>query len=260
MSTAWYRTNVIPKRVWRWRICPSLAVEVWDTTCIVTNFQADMLINPANPSLSGVSKFPYFPKGGPEPRQPPGKDAHHIMGYVTQWGGMEVGQGMLFAANVVDGLVHQIGGVPLREELERHKHCNEGDAVWTLAHGDLKDRYPGGIIHTVPPFFDQTDNSLLEVCYKSSLAEVARRQAIEDNHGDIRVACPLLGAGCRGFSVDLAINAAANALTKHGSIGTGEAKTKTATLAFAIPSGEVRKHLAQTFESILGAATIGEKE
>jgi hypothetical protein len=54
------------------------SVEVWNTTCIVTNFgknqkqtACDALINPANPELSGVSQFPYFPKGGPVPKQKP---------------------------------------------------------------------------------------------------------------------------------------------------------------------------------------------
>ena len=41
-----------------------------------------ILINPANPQLSGVSQFPYFPRGGPVPKKFPNKDAHHIMGYV----------------------------------------------------------------------------------------------------------------------------------------------------------------------------------
>ena len=120
-------------------------VQVWNTTCIVTksgkqqtvigssdgssssistrtrrrdssssssattssSMNCSILINPANPQLSGVSNFPYFPKGGPVPKQyPHQRDAGwHAPGYVTQWGGMEVGEGMLFASNVVDGLV-----------------------------------------------------------------------------------------------------------------------------------------------------------
>ena len=92
MSTAWYRSNVVPKLIHSWKNIiidyhtkQRLSVELWETTCIVTNFKdADctVLINPANPSLSGVSRFPYFPKGGPEPKLPPNKDAHPIMGYV----------------------------------------------------------------------------------------------------------------------------------------------------------------------------------
>jgi hypothetical protein len=51
------------------------------------------LINPANPNLSGPNAFPYFPRGGPQPKLQPHRHAHHIMGYVTQWGGMDVGSG-----------------------------------------------------------------------------------------------------------------------------------------------------------------------
>lgn len=173
MSTAWYKPGVAPKLL---RSFPSLSVvaespsttsssasatnyehriiEVWNTTCIVSNFGkltnvgrcsddksnnehsdtttgsrpghehtcrrrpgCKVLINPGNEQLSGVSRFPYFPKGGPVPKSPPDKDAHHIMGYVSQWGGMEVGSGMLFPANAVDGLVHQLGGHQLKKDL-----------------------------------------------------------------------------------------------------------------------------------------------
>jgi hypothetical protein len=102
MSTAWYKSKVVPTLLKQWQHRNRL-VEVWKTTCIVTNFgkstvpvpvplpevpaickvQVQALINPANPELSGVSKFPYFPRGGPAPKQLPNKDAHHIMGYVS---------------------------------------------------------------------------------------------------------------------------------------------------------------------------------
>jgi len=294
MSTAWYRTNVIPKLIRRWQIPTTttnttasslLAIEVWDTTCIVTNFQdADMLINSSNPSLSGVSKFPYFPKGGPEPSQLVGnKDAHPIMGYVSQWGGMEVGQGMLFAANVVDGLVHQMGGKDLLFELQSvvGGQCQEGDAVWTKPHGDLKHTFPGGIIHTVPPFYDsnniETSLDLLKKCYWSSLDKAFSQVTTtmttttmpssstitddEKNPKEIRLACPLLGAGCRGFPLEMAIDAAAHALKSYPTHSTTIASSPTTTtttgtassttnvsLAFAIPSGETRAALIEVFE------------
>ena len=251
MSTAWYRSNVIPQRIGRWKVHPYLAVEVWDTTCIVTNFKADLLINPANPNLSGISKFPYFPKGGPEPNQPPAKDAHHIMGYVTQWGGMEVGQGMMFAANVVDGLVHQVGGKSLLLELQSvGRTCDHGNAVWTSSHGDLKQSYPYGIIHTVPPFYDPlADNTssslgLLQKCYWSSLnlAQQKMGQRVKKaQEDDLRVACPLLGAGCRGFPVDLAMQSAVAALAAAHPLSESPHGLS---LAFAIPSGEIREALS----------------
>jgi O-acetyl-ADP-ribose deacetylase (regulator of RNase III) len=237
-----------------------LAVEVWDTTCIVTNFKADILINSANPSLSGVSKFPYFPKGGPEPTQPAAKDAHHIMGYVTQWGGMEVGQGMMFAANVVDGLVHQIGGKGLRQELACvGNKCEEGHAVWTSVHsagGDLQTRYPLGIIHTVPPFYEQSDNSLLKKCYWTSL-DTARQQSAQlaDQNRRVRLACPLLGAGCRGFPVDLALQSAAEALVQYDRHKDSESP-RTLILAFAIPSDETRQALTIAFQREFGDAGV----
>eukprot|EP00568_Trieres_chinensis_P013803 CAMPEP_0183294958 /NCGR_PEP_ID=MMETSP0160_2-20130417/3089_1 /TAXON_ID=2839 ORGANISM="Odontella Sinensis, Strain Grunow 1884" /NCGR_SAMPLE_ID=MMETSP0160_2 /ASSEMBLY_ACC=CAM_ASM_000250 /LENGTH=132 /DNA_ID=CAMNT_0025456351 /DNA_START=36 /DNA_END=430 /DNA_ORIENTATION=- len=78
------------------------SIEVWSTTCVVTNFglggagggpRCSVLVNPANPDLCGVSNFPYFPRGGPVPKRKPNVEAHHIMGYVSSWGGMEVGTG-----------------------------------------------------------------------------------------------------------------------------------------------------------------------
>jgi len=44
-------------------------IEIWNTSCIVTNFgknqlksACSILINPANNTLSGTSLFPYFPR------------------------------------------------------------------------------------------------------------------------------------------------------------------------------------------------------
>jgi len=124
--------------------CRERILQVWNATCIVTNFgkshfcptipssslsstpttaddassssiplsqntmsllspsltstsnQSIKLINPANPNLSGVRDFPYFPRGGPVPKKQPNLQAHHIMGYVSQWGGMDVGSGALY--------------------------------------------------------------------------------------------------------------------------------------------------------------------
>ncbi len=243
MSTAWYRSNVIPSVVRQWKNPQSnrllSAVEVWDTTCIVTNFQGDVLINPSNPRLSGVSDFPYFPKGGPQPKTKPAKDAHHIMGYVTQWGGMEVGQGMMFPANVVDGLVHQLGGVNLKKELATIGECPEGEAVLTTQSDSLPY---ASVVHTVPPFYGLSNNDLLANCYYNSLQLIHKR--ILQNQ--IRVACPLLGAGCRGFPPEEAIQRAARALLQCTQMEIGA--TKHLTLAFAIPSGELRKMLVETID------------
>jgi len=290
MSTAWYRPNAIPKLIRRWEHSQTStgssttgstsasttgtsshsAVEVWDTTCIVTNFQAaDLLLNPANPSLSGVSKFPYFPKGGPEPTTPPGKDAHPIMGYVTQWGGMEVGHGMMFAANVVDGLVHQLGGKDLQRELHRvGGQCPEGQAVWTPATGELS--YYRSIVHTVPPFYGQqvVDESnarrLLADCYRNSMQLIQEEHERmlppphPHDHTDIRIASPLLGAGCRGFPPNVAMDIAASTMVEwcwnayHGESiqqrGPHHHHHHHMTLAFAIPSGELRESLIHVID------------
>jgi hypothetical protein len=104
MATAWYqKSKVVPTLLKQWQH-RNRSVEVWKTTCIVTNFGkpvpnspaqvhvqvhvqvqveaqvVQLLINPANPQLSGVYKFPYFPRGGPVPEQSPNKDG---MGYVS---------------------------------------------------------------------------------------------------------------------------------------------------------------------------------
>lgn len=175
-----------------------------------------ILINPANPDLSGPHKFPYFPKGGPEPKQQPQKDAHHIMGYVTQWGGMEVGGGMMFAAAVVDGMVHQLGGMRLRAECKLKSAlamgsdaCPVGTSVVTSPGGpELRAEYDS-IVHTVPPFYSHHPSGnvdeLLRSCYRTSF-ELAFCVGGTANQ---RVAVPLLGAGCRGFPLDAAIQIAA---------------------------------------------------
>jgi hypothetical protein len=93
-------------------------IEIWTTNCIVNNFgkttiaNCSILINPSNAELSGVSNFTYFPRGGPVPEKI-SSSMHRDwqpLGYVSNWGGMEVGNGMLYPVSVVDGLVHQLGG------------------------------------------------------------------------------------------------------------------------------------------------------
>lgn len=218
------------------------SIEVWTTTCIVTNFgmkrgraggtdgdasgesassSCSVLTNPANPSLSGVSDFPYFPKGGPQPKKQPTKDAHHIMGFVTQWGGMDVGEGMMFSAAVVDGLVHQLGGIRLAAECKLKGllrgdgvTCPEGTSIVTSPGGsELRAEYDH-IVHTVPPFFKHPPKEdcdvveMLRSCYRSSL-DLGFDTFDDGSAEEQRVAVPLLGAGCRGFPVDIAIKVAA---------------------------------------------------
>lgn len=144
----------------------------------------------------GVHKFPYFPVGGPEPSKQPDKDPHHIMGYVSQWGGMPLGNGMLFPHNVVDGMVHELGGWQLRLQIwllgstngNDDERCPVGHAVST-GPGGLRQNYDQ-IVHTVPPFYkhckDENPEYLLSLCY---------RNALQLSSTGARVACPPI-AGC----------------------------------------------------------------
>ncbi|KAL3816451.1 hypothetical protein ACHAXA_001033 [Cyclostephanos tholiformis] len=210
------------------------------------------------------------------------------MGYVSRWGGMDVGSGMLFAAQTVDGLVHQLGGTrlraecslvvarrrrggnnPSRHDVDCYDRCPVGTAVVTSSGGNDLRRLYDAIIHTTPPFYDHPPPSLtmtgvddegyesrrlrsrelLGSCYRESF-ELAFGDAMSDDMVDkreydlvdrmrnsmrrlllprrpkghsptsadvvlsrrvnMRVAVPLLGAGCRAFPKDVALDVAAN--------------------------------------------------
>lgn len=98
VSKAWYK-SAAPRLIGKFTNTSSSrkkAVEIWTTTCILTNFGKQCrhnsenisndhqqqplmtLINPANPNLSGPNAFPYFPRGGPQPKVQPNRHAHHI--------------------------------------------------------------------------------------------------------------------------------------------------------------------------------------
>jgi O-acetyl-ADP-ribose deacetylase (regulator of RNase III) len=228
------------------------SIEIWTTTCIVTNFcrptRATILVNPGNPQLAGTRNFPYFPRGGPVPYQKP-QTMHkdwQPLGFVSQWGGMEVGTGMLFPVSVVDGLVHQVGGWRLYAEcrlrrLLSKEPCPVGHAVLTSA-GDLDYDW---IVHTTPPFFQNHGKDKghlpfdrLQSCYNQSMALAFAR-------GD-RVAIPLLGAGARGFPVEQAIHLAATSAAdwllqeKHESYRT---KGNNQTLVFGLLERQIADEL-----------------
>lgn len=180
-----------------------------------------ILVNPSNPELSGVAKFPYFPRGGPVPQKLPRISAHHIMGYVTEWGGMDVGNGMLFPVSVVDGLVHLHGGWKLHMEChwKRIKHggkpCPVGTAITTSAgNGTLAEHYDT-IVHTTPPFYKYEEESerLLGNCYDAAL-EQAFAESFMSATCNRRVGLPLLGAGARGFPLEIAIRVAIRRIVK----------------------------------------------
>jgi O-acetyl-ADP-ribose deacetylase (regulator of RNase III) len=288
-------------------------VELWTTSCIVTNFGRRLwnvpsdppttavvsnnssnsspmltsrgvqnmdaksskwvLINPSNTGLTGCRQFPYFPRGGPVPSERVTSAVHRDwqpLGYVTQWGGMEVGTGMLYPTSVVDGLVHLYGGTYLQTELywirQQQKYkwrnhwllqqlappwkykkshddndypehtanneaCPVGAAIRTSAgNGALSEQYHQ-IVHTTPPFYKYNDHhptdsvqQLLSSCYQNSFQLAfsppwSSRQFVWQFVAtpppppvDTIVAVPLLGAGARGFPVDIAGQIAAESI------------------------------------------------
>ena len=194
---------------------------------------------------------------------------------------------MLFAAETVDGLIHQLGGLRLRAECslvpthqysyayinqqsskldddnaqddeKRSVKCPVGTAVATSSGGEELQKHYDTIIHTTPPFynyppsitpelkellgidFDSSDNNsmhswskeLLRSCYRQSFKAAFDNNSNNDtgiqnsfinnslrlfglnNKQHIgktgkRVAVPLLGAGCRDFPTDIALEVAA---------------------------------------------------
>ncbi|GAA4674485.1 O-acetyl-ADP-ribose deacetylase [Gordonia humi] len=101
----------------------------------------------------------------------------------------------------VDGAIHRAGGRAILEDCIRRfpDGLAAGGAGYTTA-GDLPAQY---VIHTVGPNFSagQRDRSLLESCYRNSLA-------VADDLGLRRVAFPLISAGVYGWPIDDAIAAA----------------------------------------------------
>lgn len=279
-------------------------VEVWSTTCIVTNFgkkifstakevshnkidkaagncttdhgeeYIDVLINPANPELSGVSKFPYFPRGGPVPEKPPELLPHHIMGYVSRWGGVNTEDGMLYPHSVVDGLVHECGGWRLALEcamkgsiLDTEK-CPVGEAVTTSSGGSpLCDDFDC-LVHTVPPFYRHHKNpvDMLRSCYRSSFKAAFLSNQNKMLAGDVngvnyvnsslRLSSPLLGSGGRGFPLSLAIQIAAeesmlwNEACDSGYKTNCNSGARHEILAFGIPDLSTAKSLVSTMNQI----------
>ena len=124
---------------------------------------------------------------------------------------MDAGTGMLYPAAVVDGLVHQLGGWKLSLQCKLitalKGGCPTGTSVVTT-YGDemLTQRYEQ-IVHTSPPFYnDEGADNLLRSCYQSAF-----NLAFDENlRRKKNVACPLLGAGARGFPTEVAIEIAAS--------------------------------------------------
>jgi O-acetyl-ADP-ribose deacetylase (regulator of RNase III) len=236
-SSSFLRSKIVPKLHYRFTTTTTVSddnrtiqrsIEIWTTTCIVTNFtqhlsqqdqyrigtcnknnknnnntkQRWILINPSNSQLTGCKLFPYFPKGGPIPDQPIQSSVHRDwqpLGYVTQWGGMEVGTGMLYPISVIDGLVHIYGGWSLQAEIywlrllrqtrttpnkfpfdnfwskqnnnsnknnkdhDNNELCPIGTAIQTSAGNGLLSKYYQSIVHTTPPFYKYNTHPTVSV-------------------------------------------------------------------------------------------------
>lgn len=212
---------------------------------------------------------------------------------------MDVGNGMMFSANVVDGLVHQLGGKDLARELDlvlqkqqqeqssgggsSGRIIKEGNSVWTSGVGEYLH-----LIHTIPPFYSKNgdnnnnnnnndddddsssttaNNDLLQECYKNSLQLAIHNNNNNNNNQDtapavdeIRLACPLLGAGCRGFPIQTAIDHCIQGVTNwdyyfdddddfnNNNNNDKNTNTTTITLAFGIPTLEVRSMLMESLD------------
>jgi len=287
MSKAFYKSSVAPRLFHSMKVngnSGSSTIEVWITTCIVTNFGKTLdiinkessstttasnkpkrwtLINPSNPELSGCRKFPYFPRGGPVPEQAV-RSMHkdwQPLGFVSQWGGMSVGTGMLYPVSTVDGLVHQRGGAALRcaiqmQRLAHHYYqtgtsssydcssaiCPVGRAVPTTAAGDLSEQYHQ-IVHTTPPFYEhhqQDPETALAQCYQSALTVAATAKQVVDDAHHHHIATPLLGAGCRGFPVEVACRVAARAVVNRLASNNSSSNNNTVRTVVAFGLLEVR--------------------
>ena len=184
--------------VLEWVTTPCVVTKPWSDISSGTNQSAGAqrkpshvrtaLINPANTALSGTA-LPYFPRGGPVPAPPP--DAA-LQSSTRGWGGMEAGDGLLYPAQAVDGVVHALGGAELRRrlnELPSHKimappaggdskhrtlveevRCAEGNAVVVTTAGCCElERMFDMICHTVPPFWPRNQrNSTPDTCSDTS--------------------------------------------------------------------------------------------
>jgi O-acetyl-ADP-ribose deacetylase len=164
---------------------------------------------------------------------------------------MEVGDGMLFAANVIDGIVHQLGGWRLAMEcrllpmvnMEKEERCPVGHAVVTGPGGTLLQAHFDWIVHTVPPFYrhhPDPEEQLMQ-CYRNALALAFEKGP--------RVACPLLGAGARGFPLDVALNLAGQAAVEWRDQDEGCDDKKL--LAFTIPDPDLAEQLIATINKQL---------
>ena len=177
------------------------------------------LLNPANPSLAGTSR-PYFPRGGPIPPPPPPGLEKSSSG----WGGLDAGEGMLYPAQVVDGLVHAHAGSKLKQALAVPTanadgvRCGVGAAFITpafeLVNFDVISHaptpfWPADASSDFTPFLEWAKQ--LSACYTSGFAALRTPWEGSTDPQPIALATPLLGAGAAGAPLEAAAQIAAHA-------------------------------------------------
>ena len=138
-----------------------------------------------------------YQRGGPVPKERPTSQFHTAwqpLGYVSNWGGMEIGSNMMYPNQVIDGIVHRLGGNLLRQQClgilqfygKDMTSLPLGTTFITRCKGipDLESLYDF-ILHTIPPFYQSHDScnhgtessndprnqiELLKQCYTSSFS------------------------------------------------------------------------------------------
>ena len=192
---------------------------------------------------------------------------------------------MLYPVSVIDGLVHTLGGKTLALECKMiHMFkggCPIGSAVESSPGSSELEQYYNRIIHTTPPFYkfryneegenqcstgagngagDSNSNSddqveILHQCYKSAFEASFLYNGIPRRE-ECRVACPIIGAGARGFPYDVAINVAAfeswNWLCTHTDNHDNKGRNIPAVLSFGIPDPDIANKLSAEIKELEG--------
>ncbi|GMH73766.1 hypothetical protein TrST_g13796 [Triparma strigata] len=228
----------------------STTFRIVTSSCIVTNPNPSLipapppptantttttLIVPTNPFLTSTTKFPYFATGGPSQQKfdsPRKQQADWAPpGFVSNWGGMEIGGGMRYSSQTVDGLVYLHGGSSYQQSLQQMRE--EASTPHILDEGTtnlppptlrkytscpappkLKDSGYDQLVHiAVPPASAPSDHLARVITWaiEGSLTTTASSNAINS---------PLIGAGCRGWDVESAASAFCSALKSFDSTHT----------------------------------------
>ena len=221
----------------------ALLVELHLTPCVVTNPpgpHVDALVNPANERLAGKQFTP-------------AECSRHLTAGTT----------LLYPPQVVDGLVHGMGGdssggdssgatalakalaaIPIVEGTDNVR-CPTGAAVATKAYGELRHSF-STIIHAVAPFYDDDELArwrvLLRSTYRSALrvAAEARCEAL---------ALPLLGAGARGAPAAAAAMVAAEAMAEAG--GQSASNGQAVVARIAVQDDDIAEVVAEAMDAMM---------